>query len=108
MAYMAIETKFLGATNYRGARIKATARDTFYSEERPQSVTVPFLYEDLSAEEMHRKAAMVLLPRVCNDPDNVELIAGATTLGYVFVIYDICKLNTRLLNSLLPRRVASD
>jgi len=103
MAYVAIETKFLGATNYRGARIKATARDTFYSEERPQSVTVPFLYEDLSAEEMHRKAAMVLLPRVCNNPDNVELIAGATTLGYVFVI-----LNTRLLNSLLPRRVASD
>jgi len=103
MAYVAIETKFLGATNYRGARIKATARDTFYSEERPQSVTVPFLYEDLSAEEMHRKAAMVLLPRVCNNPDNVELIAGATTLGYVFVI-----LNTRLLNSLLPRRIASD
>jgi hypothetical protein len=27
MAYMAIETKYLGPTNYRGSRIKATARE---------------------------------------------------------------------------------
>ena len=101
MADVAIETKFLEATKYRGARIKATARDTVYSEERPQSVTVPFLYEDLSAEEMHRKAAMELLPRVCNNPDNVELIAGATTLGYVFVLREFFR-TLRTIDDLMP------
>jgi hypothetical protein len=85
MAYMAIKTKYLGPTNYRGSRIKATAMDTWYSEERPESVTVPYDYSALITEETHRQAAMTLLPRICKDADNMELIAGSTTDGYVFV-----------------------
>jgi len=84
MAYMAIETKYLGPTNYRGARIKATAMDTF-SDEKRLSVTIPYQYE-LSAEAMHRLAAEQLMPKLVNDPDGVSMVAGATDRGYVFVI----------------------
>jgi len=97
MAYMAIETKYLGPTNFRGARIKATAMDHFYSRswaddplghsrsDRKLSVTIPYPYE-LSAEAMHRLAAEQLMPKLVNDPDGVSMVAGATDRGYVFVI----------------------
>jgi len=97
MAYMAIETKYLGPTNFRGARIKATAMDHFYSRswdddplghsrsDRKLSVTMPYQYE-LSAEAMHRLAAEQLMPKLVNDPDGVSMVAGATDRGYVFVI----------------------
>ena len=85
MAYMAIETKYLGATNYRGARIKATAMDTF-SDEKRLSVTIPYPYEMSLGEPMHRKAAEQLMPKLVNDPDGVSMVAGATDRGYVFVI----------------------
>jgi hypothetical protein len=84
MAYMAIETKYLSATNYRGARIKATALDTFRSDERPKSVTVGYLHE-LDSDANHERAAMALLPKVCNNPDAVTMHKGATQRGYVFV-----------------------
>ena len=94
---MAIETKYLGPTNFRGARIKATAMDHFYSRswaddplghsrsDRKLSVTMPYQYE-LSAEAMHRLAAEQLMPKLVNDPDGVSMVAGATDRGYVFVI----------------------
>jgi len=84
MAYMAIETRYLGPTDYRGSRIKATARDTFYSDERPKSVTVPLDYA-LGTGANHERAALALLPKVCNNPDGVTLHKGATKRGYVFV-----------------------
>lgn len=84
MAYMAIETKFLGATNYKGSRIKAYARDSF-SNGRPVSVIKPYQY-DLNAEENHEETARTLLPLVCNDPSGVNLYNGATATGYIFVI----------------------
>jgi len=48
----AIETKYLGATNTKGARIKATAW--------AGSVTLPYDHA-LSAEKNHKKAAFALL-----------------------------------------------
>jgi hypothetical protein len=82
---MAIETKYLGPTNYRGSRIKATARDTFSSDERPKSVTVSMDYA-LDTDANHERAAMALLPKVCNSPDAVTMHKGATQRGYVFVV----------------------
>jgi hypothetical protein len=83
MAYMAIETKYLGPTNYRGSRIKAAAMDTF-TEKRRISVTRAYDYS-ASAEANHRAAAERLLPQVVFSPENVELVAGSTATGYVFV-----------------------
>ena len=83
MAYMAIRTKFLGPTNYRGARIKATAMDTL-SDERPISITVPYDY-GASTEARHREAAEALLPQVVNAPEDIRLIPGGCDRGYVFV-----------------------
>ena len=83
MAYMAIRTKFLGPTNYRGARIKATAMDTF-SDGRPVSVTIPYDY-GATTEARHREAAEALLPLVVNAPEDIRLIPGGCDRGYVFV-----------------------
>ena len=83
MAYMAIETKYLGPTNYRGSRIKATPLDTF-TEGRRISATVAYDYSG-DAEANHRAAAELLLPQVVRDWPSVDLVAGATATGYVFV-----------------------
>jgi hypothetical protein len=84
MAYMAIQTKFLGPTNYRGDRIKATGMDTFHSDERKRTVTVPYDY-GATMEQMHRKAAELLLPQIVSEPERVRLVAGAWERGYIFV-----------------------
>jgi len=84
MAYMAIETKFLGATDFRGSRIKAQAMDSWSNGKR-ESVTVGYDHA-LNSEDNHVAAAMHLLPKVCSNPDGVHLEAGATQRGYVFVI----------------------
>ena len=84
MAYMAIETKFLGATDFRGSRIKAQAMD-WQSGERPKSVTVGYDHA-LNSEDNHAAAAIRLIPKVCNASGVVHLEAGATQRGYVFVI----------------------
>ena len=83
MANMAIRTKFLGPTNYRGARIKATGMDT-EGDERPPSVTIPYDYS-ATTEARHREAAEALLPQVVNTPEDVRLIPGGCEGGYVFV-----------------------
>ena len=60
----AIITKFIGPTNARGARIKATAA--------AGSVTIPFPYE-LNLYERHEKAARALLDKLGWD---FELASG--------------------------------
>jgi len=70
----AIETHYLGATNTRGSRIKATEPDG-------QSVTIPYPYE-LSGEAVHRHAAEALRDRMGWAG---ELVGGATKRGYCFV-----------------------
>ena len=84
MAYMAIQTKFLCPTDYRGDRIKATGMDTFHSDERKRSITVPYDY-GATMEQMHRKAAELLLPQIVPEPKEVRLVAGAWERGYIFV-----------------------
>ena len=84
MGYMAIQTKFLAPTDYRGDRIKATGMDTFHTDERKRTVTVPYDY-GATMEEMHRKAAELLLPQIVNEPERVRLVAGAWECGYIFV-----------------------
>ena len=87
MAYMAIETKFLGPTDHRGSRIKAFVRDA-YSDSNPQSVTIGYRH-DLNGDANHEAAAQELLPKVCSSPDTVRLYKGATGRGYVFVVVPI-------------------
>lgn len=70
---IAIETKYLGPTNTKGSRIKATGNG--------HSVTISYPYE-LSGEAVHRKAAQALADKM-NWPG--RLIGGATRSGYVFV-----------------------
>ena len=84
MAYMAIQTKFLAPTDYRGDHIKATGMDTFHSDERKRSITVPYGY-GATMEQMHRKAAELLLPQIVSEPERVRLVAGAWERGYIFV-----------------------
>ena len=84
MAHMAIETKFLGATNSRGSRIKAQAMDS-WSDGKRESVTVGYDHA-LNSEDNHAAAAIRLIPKVCNASGVVHLEAGATQRGYVFVI----------------------
>lgn len=70
----AIITKYLGATNMSGARIKATA-------EGGNSIVIAYPYE-LSGEAVFKKAAIAL----CNKLkwDNA-IIGGSVKDGYVFV-----------------------
>lgn len=70
----AIETRYLGPTNIRGARIAARDADN-------NRVTIPYPY-DLSGEAVHRKAADALCQKL---GWTGELIGGATKIGYCFV-----------------------
>ena len=55
----AIKTKYLGPTNLRGARIKATCF--------AGSLTIPYLYH-LSTNDMHREAAFELIEKLGWNP----------------------------------------
>jgi hypothetical protein len=72
----AITTKYIGPTNYKGARIKATA-------EGGLQVTVPYDYAG-STESRHHEAAVALCNKMkwsgCE-----RLIGGGTEKGYVWV-----------------------
>lgn len=76
----AIITKFIGPTDTRGARIKATASSG--------SVTVGYPYE-LSGQECHRFAADALCEKLGGRPagwDSSRLIGGGLPDGtYCFV-----------------------
>ena len=83
MAYVAIQTKFLGPTDHRGDRIKATAMDKTFSDGVKKSVTIPYDY-GATTEQRHRQAAELLLPQVVNYVEDVELIEGAWERGYIY------------------------
>jgi hypothetical protein len=67
----AIETRFIGPTDYRGARIKATAGGG-------ATLTIAYDYEG----NEHRKAAEALRDKL---GWTGELIEGSTTRGNVYV-----------------------
>jgi hypothetical protein len=83
MAYVAIQTKFLGATNYRGERIKAYIPDWHGFTE-----TTQYDYA-LSAFENHQKVAQTLADRFFNHyvktDEPITLVAGGIKRGYVWV-----------------------
>ena len=71
----AIETKYLPATNTKGARIKATSW--------AGSITLPYDYS-LNNDQMHAKAAMALVKKL--EWGGTWLQGGnASATGYVFV-----------------------
>lgn len=76
----AIETKFYGATNTRGARIVASDSDG-------NRATISYPYE-LSGEAVHRAAA----DQLCGKMGWTGALAGgATKRGYVFVFVTTAK-----------------
>lgn len=83
MAYAAIRTEFLKATNTRGERIKATLEGDLHG-----SVTLPYDYA-LNAFSSHRRAAQALADRFFNTyvtvDGPIELVAGAVDRGYIWV-----------------------
>lgn len=74
----AIQTKYLGPTNCRGSRIKATDNDG-------NKVTIPYPYELHQGEDMHRKAARALCDKM---GWKGRLVGGALKNGYAFVFLD--------------------
>lgn len=75
----AITTKYLGPTNTRGGRIKASAKSG-----RSLSITIPYPHE-LSQSEAHAAAARALCERMSWTP--AALHQGyAHGAGYVFVM----------------------
>lgn len=80
---MIIETKYLGATNTLGARIKATT-----VSDRPHRVTVPYDYS-LNTEENHRKCARLLFEKLGWDKDGETRKAyiGQTNRGYTYTFH---------------------
>ena len=75
----AIQTKYLGPTNSRGARVKATCA--------AGTVTVPYPYE-LSGQAVHRAAAQALCAKLgWTDANGYEpMLGGCLADGsYVFV-----------------------
>lgn len=73
----AIETKYLGPTDFRGARIKATDSDG-------NSISIPYPYE-LSGEAVHLKAAEALRDKM---GWTGKLVGGSTKNGYAFVFVE--------------------
>lgn len=71
---MAIITKYLSATNFRGARIKATTGNGKFS------VTISYPYED--SRNAHALAALALARKL---GWTGTLIEGGTATGSVFV-----------------------
>ena len=70
----AIQTKYMGPTNFKGSRIKASDCDG-------NTLTIPYPHE-LSGEDVHRKAAEALRDKM---GWTGELIGGALKDGYAFV-----------------------
>ena len=71
---VAIQTRYLGPTNFRGSRYKAFT-------ESGRSITI-HAADNLSSQENHRAAARALQAKM-GWTDN--LIEGGTTEGYVYV-----------------------
>ena len=71
----AIETKYLGATNYRGSRIKAT------HEGNVESVTLDYNHA-LNLDENHHEAAKALMHKL---EWKGEMHGGATRKGMAWV-----------------------
>lgn len=74
----AIQTKYLGPTDSRGSRIKATAGGG-------ESITIPYPYEAREGVDAHAIAARALADKL---HWTGTLVGGALPDGYAFVFTD--------------------
>ncbi len=72
----AVECKYIGPTNYRSSRIKASAGKGI-------SVTIPYPYE-LSGEDVYKAAALALIEKMGWQAEG-GIKGGYTDAGMVFV-----------------------
>lgn len=81
----AIETKFIGPTNYRGSRYKATAIGAHMSGEKPFSITIG-VDDALNHSGNHRATARALIVKMGWFPPHYPVwYEGNTNRGYVYV-----------------------
>jgi len=73
---IAIQTKYLPATNSKGSRIKAWTPNK-------QSVTIPYSY-DMTDDYLHFEAVKALVKKYKLDWDLTDMRFGGTRDGYVF------------------------
>lgn len=76
-----IETKYLGATNYRGSRIKATQSAMFGNDFKPQTATVDYSHA-LNLDQNHQEAARKLKLKLGWQG---EMYGGTTSRGMAWV-----------------------
>jgi len=72
---IAIKTKYLAPTNFRGARIKATAADC--------NATISYNHE-LNSKAAHFEAVKELVAKHWPEWDISKMVYGTTDSGYVF------------------------
>jgi len=79
MSYIrqAIITKYIGPTNYRGSRVKATSGSGLY-------ITIEW-DDALSGEQNHKCAADALMTKMGWDKYS-DLVQGGLDTGYAFVM----------------------
>lgn len=84
---IAIQTKYLGPTNHRGARVKAWTANG-------RQLTIDYPYDAREGADAHAVAAVELARMILTDirettpgayPFGFDLVAGETDHGYVFV-----------------------
>jgi len=89
-----IQTKTLGATDTKGARIKASKLG--YVTARPDTLTLPYGYS-LSGASVHEPAMRKLHDQISHNPDidrhqqkdcNHVAISTWTDTGYIFTFID--------------------
>jgi len=76
---IAIQTKYLPATNTKGSRVKAFTNDF--------NVTIPFDYS-LNDEKVYFKAVKELIKKYKLDWNISEMVYGGVKNGYVFCFKD--------------------
>lgn len=83
---VAIETRYIGPTNYRGSRVVATVCEP-RSQDYPIRRKIMSWDDALGSEENHRSAARVLIAELGWTKANGygEWAVGASERGYVFV-----------------------
>jgi hypothetical protein len=91
----AIRTKYLGPTNHKGSRIKATLAGDLLTGETPFTATLPFDYGLRSGHEEHLPAAQAVLAEIKAGMwggygwDKAEIV-GYSYIGKGEYLFTIC------------------
>ena len=81
---IAIETRYIGPTNFRGSRVKAIYLDQ-YGRDTYGAVTLPYDRAKCPTDT-HKAAVRALLAKSSIDPDTMEMHCGSTDRGLVAVV----------------------